>query len=468
MKEEAVTKQETDSKEPFFTKDKNFYKTFFKIMSMVALQNLVAYSVNMADNIMLGSYNQVSLSGAATVNQVFFLVQQFAITLGDSLVILSSQYWGQKRTGEIATLTGIALKTGIVVGLGLMILCMVIPEQILAIFTEDPEIIREGARYLQLIRITFPIFIVTNVLMAALRSVQIVRISFVVSVVSLITDVVINYILIFGHFGAPELGVVGASIGTLTARCMELLTVVLYLVFIDHRLELGKHHFLRGSRDLARDFRKVAVPVIISGLLWAVSVPMQTAVLGHLPGGVSSDAIAANSVSTTFYQYLKVVIVAISSASSVVIGKTIGEGDLKKVRAEARTMSVLDVCFGIILGLLLFLLRGALLSNYSLNARAMNYANQMIIILSFVMVGMAYQMPVSTGIIRGSGDTKFSLIMNTISTWGIVMPLTFITAFLLKWPVPAVVLVIQSDQIFKGLPTFLRFRSYKWIRKLTK
>lgn len=473
MKEEAAAKQETDSKEPFkkekfFTSDKKFYKTFFRILIMVALQNLVAYSVNMADNIMLGAYNQVSLSGAATVNQVFFLVQQFSITLGDSLVILSSQYWGQKRTGEIATLTGIALKTGLTVGLVIMILCMAIPEQILSIFTGDPEIIREGVRYLQLIQITFPIFIVTNVLVAALRSVQVVRISFIISVVSLITDVVINYILIFGRFGAPELGVVGASIGTLTARCMELLVVVLYLVLIDHRLELGKHHFLRGDRGLAGDFRKVSVPVIISGMLWAVSVPMQTAVLGHLPGGVSSDAIAANSVSTTFYQYLKVIVVAVSSASSVVIGTTIGEGDIKKVRAEARTMSVIDVCIGIVLGLLLFLLRGTLLSNYSLNDRAMNYANQMIMILSVVMVGMSYQMPVSTGIIRGSGDTKFSLIMNTVSTWGIVMPLTFISAFLLKWPVPAVVLVIQSDQIFKGLPTFLRFRSYKWIRKLTK
>ena len=88
--------------------------------------------------------------------------------------------------------------------------------------------------------------------------------------------------------------------------------------------------------------------------------------------------------------------------------------------------------------------------------------------MSFIMVGMSYQMPVSFGIIRGGGDVRFTMIMNLVSTWGIVMPLSFLSAFVWKWPVPLVVLMIQSDQLFKGIPTFIRFRSYKWIRKLTR
>ena len=156
-----------------------------------------------------------------------------------------------------------------------------------------------------------------------------------------------------------------------------------------------------------------------------------------------------------------------SSAASVMIGKAIGIGDMKRVRSDARSMSVIDICVGVVLGLLMIAARGPLLSMYTLNENALALASQFMYVLCFIMIGMSYQMPVSTGIIRGSGDTKFALAMNMVSTWGIVMPLTFLSAFYWKWPPAAVVFVIQSDQIFKGLPTFLRFRSYKWIKKLT-
>ena len=178
--------------------------------------------------------------------------------------------------------------------------------------------------------------------------------------------------------------------------------------------------------------------------------------------------IAANSVATTFYQYMKVIVMAMSSTSAVMMGKTVGKGDLEEVKAAGRTLSVIDVCIGLVLGSILFFTRGALLSYYKLNETAAILANQLIVIMAAVMVGMSYQMPVGSGIIRGSGDTKFSLYLNMISTWGIVMPLSFAAAFLWKWPIPAVVLCLQSDQIFKGLPIFLRFRSYKWIHRLTR
>ena len=92
----------------------------------------------------------------------------------------------------------------------------------------------------------------------------------------------------------------------------------------------------------------------------------------------------------------------------------------------------------------------------------------LIVIMSLVMVGMSYQMPVAGGVLKGSGDAKFSMKLNLISTWLIVTPLSFAAAFLWKWPIAAVVMCLQSDQIFKCLPVFLRFRSYKWIHKLTR
>lgn len=455
---------EQDGKETFFTRERGFYRTLFRMMLVLALQNLVAYSINMADNIMLGSYDQNALSGAATVNQIFFMVQQFALSTGNALVVLASQYWGEKRTEPIRKLTGIALWAGIFCGIVIVVLCAVMPEQLLRLFTDTPEILNEGMRYLDLLKWTFAMYIITNVLMAALRSAGTVNISFYISLVSLIVNVGINYTLIFGRFGFPEMGVAGAAVGTFAARVLELAIVVVYIAFFDRKLNLFSRGLFKADRQLGKDYVKVATPIILSQVLWGVSVPMQTAILGHL----SENAIAANSVATTFYQYLKVIVIAMSSTSAVMIGNAIGRGDMKRIRSDARTLAVIDVLIGLILGGALLLLRIPLLSMYNLTADTKVLADHLIIVMSFVMVGMSYQMPVSFGIMQGAGDTKFTMAMNMISTWLIVMPLSFAAAFWWKWPVEAVVIAIQSDQIFKGIPTFIRFRSYKWVNKLTK
>lgn len=454
-------------KESFILGEKAFYRTLFPIFLTIALQNLVAYSVNMADNLMLGAYSQTALSGAATVNQIFFIVQTLALGVGDGFVVLAAQYWGQRRTGPIRLLTGVALKLGTALGLLVTLICGLFPYPVLRLFTADEAIVEAGAAYLALLKYSFLPFILTSVLIASLRSVETVRISFAVSVISLIVNVAVNFTLIFGRFGFPELGVRGAAVGTVIARILELGIVLVYLLRFDKKLLLFSENFLRPSPELARDYFKVELPVMLSQLLWAVSVPMQTAILGHL-GAEASYTIAANSVATTFYQYLKVIVQAMSATCAVMIGAAVGRGDERRVREEARTLSVLSVAIGALLALALLLLRRPLLSFYNLSPRAMSLAGSLLVVMSAVMAGMSYQMPVSMGIIRGGGDAKFTMYMNIISTWLIVMPLSFLSAFVLRWPAVNVVMVIQSDQIFKCLPVFLHFRRYRWIKKLTR
>lgn len=448
----------------FFTRDRVFYRTMIPMLITVALQNLVTYSVNMADNIMLGSYSQVTLSAAATVNQIFFLVQQFAISVGNTLVALAAQYWAQNRRDPIRTLTGIALKLGAAVSVVLIILCTAIPVPILKLFTPDAAIIAQAKSYLLMIVWSFLPFVVTQTLMAVLRSVKTVSISFYVSLVSLLVNVGINYVLIFGKFGLPEMGIRGAAVGTIVARLVELLIVVVYLAKFDRKISLfGKGLFAR-SAELRRDYMKVYFPNMCATVLWGVSVPMQTAILGHL----STDAIAANSVATTFYQYLKVVVVAMSSVSGVMIGNAIGRGDMDRIKSDARTLSVIDVLIGLAMGCALVVLRHPLLSLYDLSPSALKMADNLIIIMAVIMVGMSYQMPVSFGIFSGGGDARFTMKMNLICTWLIVMPLSFMSAFWWKLPVEWVVVIVQSDQIFKCLPVFIHFRKYTWMKKLTR
>ena len=158
---------------------------------MIALQNRISYSVNMADNIMLGAYSQNALSGAALVNQVFFLIQQAAVVIGDGLVVIASQYWGQKRMEPIRQITGMVLKIAFCLGIFLILLCSLFPDAILGFFTSDTAILSEAGSYLQIIKYTFLLYLVTQVLLSALRSVETVRIAFVISCVSLVVQVTI-------------------------------------------------------------------------------------------------------------------------------------------------------------------------------------------------------------------------------------------------------------------------------------
>ena len=450
-------------KDRFFTRNRSFYSTLFPLLLGITLQNVIAYSVNMMDNIMLGSYSQTTLSGAAVVNQVFFITQQLALCIADALIMIGAQYAGKGEMPPVRRMTGICLRFGMICGMVILGLCTFVPRQILTLFTESEAIVEEGLRYLGIIRFTFVLFIITNILMASLRCVKIVKIATVISLVSLVVNVSLNYILIFGNFGAPELGIRGAAIATLIARTAELMIVLFYILKVDTRLRLFAENIFAPDTVLRVDFRRVIVPLVIGKMTWAFTTPLQTVILGHL----SDDAIAANSVATTFYQYTKVVITSMASASAVMIGNAIGRGDLKELKREARTLSVLDVAIGAVLAGIILAVRGPLLSLYNLNDTALVLADQLLVIMAIVMVGMAYQMPVGSGIIRGGGDAKFSAIVNNVSVWCLVVPLSLLSAFVWKWPVPLVVLCLQSDQILKGIPIFLRFRSYKWIKKLT-
>lgn len=455
---------ETQVAASFFSKDQMFYRRLFTILLTVSLQNVVAYSVNMADNLMLGSYSQVTLSGAATVNQIFFMVQQLSVGICDTLVIIGSQYWGRQNIRSLRKVGGCGLKLAAGGGLLIWALCLIFPSQLMAIFTTDASIASEGMAYMAIIKYTFVLFLITQAILATLRCAETVRIAFIVSCVSLVVNVGINYCLIFGKFGLPEMGIRGAAIGTLIARIVELIIVLVYALKVDQKVRLFSENPLKKDPGISHDFSVLATQILVQELFWAVSIPLQSAILGHL----SSDAIAANSIATTFYQYLKVVVRAMASASAVMIGSAIGRGNMEEVKREGRTLSVIDLIIGAILGLILFLLHKPLLSMYSLTPEAYVMADQLLVLMAFLMVTMGYMMPVMNGILRGGGDAKFTLYVNMISTWAVVVPLSFMSAFWWKLPVVWVVFFSQSDQVFKAPIAFLRFRTYKWARKLTR
>ena len=210
----------------------------------------------------------------------------------------------------------------------------------------------------------------------------------------------------------------------------------------------------------------MAAPVILTSAVWGVSNALQTVILGHM----DKTTIAAQSISSNVFLLLKAASVGASSAASILIGKTIGSNrGIQKIREYTRTLQVLFVGIGLILGLALFALREPILNVYNnISPETRSLANVYMMIQSAVLVTMSYQMPTNGGIIRGGGDTKYAMLLDVISIWGIVLPASYLAAFVFGANPVTVILLLNSDQAFKCIPAFIRANGYKWVKKLTR
>ena len=445
-------------------KDTRFYTTFFRLTGTIALQNLIVFSVNLADNIMLGAYGETSLAGVALVNQIQFLLQMIVMGVGEGIIVLSAQYWGKGQTGPIRRTVGIGLWCGVLASLALAAVVFLFPGAVLGLLTNDASLIAEGVKYLRIICFTYPLFAVTNVLLCSLRGVETVRIGFLVSLTTMVINTCLNYILIYGHFGAPRLGVRGAAIATLAARAVECLVTILYVRFRDKKLSFRLADVFRLDKGIGRDYFRSGAPVILSNASWGIAMAIQTAILGHL----GKTAVTANSIATTVFQILTVLSYGAASASAVLIGKTVGEGKLDKVRQYAKTMQLLFLLLGLATGAALFLCRDFVLSFYAITPESRSLALAFIAVLSVTVVGTSYQMAVLTGIVRGGGDTRFVLFNDLIFMWGVVLPSSALAAFVFHLPPLMVFICLKSDQILKCAVAAVKVNRGGWIRQLTR
>lgn len=434
------------------------------MLVVLALQNLVVSSVNLADNVMIGGHSETGLSAVALANQFIFLLQMFAVGIGDGIIVLGSQYWGQKNIKVIRRIYSIGVWIGAILGTLFFLLSFLAPEFCLRLFTNDLELIRVGAEYIRILSFTCIPFALMNILLSCLRSVETVRIGFITSILSLGTNILLNYTLIYGNLGAPELGVQGAAIATLVARVLEFAVIAVYVLFIDKKIQMKLKHFLRFDVELFKDFVRTGLPVFLTNAVWGLAVAVQAGILGRM----SASVVAANSISATVFQLLSALAFAPASASAVIIGKTIGENRIDDAKQYSKTLQILYLMIGAATGILLFFSKDLVLGFYNVSAETAELSRQFITALSIMVVGTAYQVPVANGIIRGSGDTKYSFIVDTLFMWLLVIPSAALSAFVFQFPPIVVFICLKADNFLKVIPAFFKVNFFHKIKQLTR
>lgn len=446
-----------------FVRDKSFYKSLIALAIPISLQNLIAFAVNFADNLMVGTLGDVAISGVYMGSQIQTILQMFINGTGAAMLILIAQYWGKQDLERIRRITVMCIKIVLGIGVVVSILSIALPTQILRLLTNDEAVVQAGLPYLQIMGISYIFFCLSQILISAMRGVENAKVGMYVSLMSLFVNIFLNWVLIFGHLGFPALGITGAAIATLIARIFECAVMVIYTFFIEKTMHLRFGDLRLKAGVLGKDFIKYGLPVMAGDLVWSANVFGQGIIVGRL----SAEAIAASSIMGMMNNLTFIWIMGLSAAVGILTGKTVGRGEFEKMKAYAKTIQVMFLIIGVASGILILLIKGPFISLYDISDQAAIYADQLMCVLSVSIVGTCYQATGLSGLVKSGGDTGFVFKNDSIFVFLVVLPAS-VLALVLDAPVWVVFACLKCDQVLKCFVAVVKINRFNWMKKLTR
>lgn len=443
------------------SRNKNFYKTILSIVLPITFQNLISVSVNMADTIMLGTLGEVELTASSIGGQLFFILMVLIMGISSGANVMCAQYFGKEDRENINKVLSLAYILGVILSLIALMIALFFPKVFMIIFTTDIRVIEKGIIYLKISSLSYIFFSITIISSSVLRSVKKVKIPALINVISLIINVTLNYILILGNLGFRPMGIKGAAIATVVARICECILMIIYIKFFENTLNYKVSNNI--NKELKKQYIKVTTPIFLNELCWTIGSSIITLIVSRM----GTNVVAANSINNVSYQLSLLFVQGLSSASSVIIGNTIGTGDYQKVRSYANTIVILSIFCGLIASSSIIFMRDFILSFYNVTEETKFIAKNIMIATSIVILFKSLSSNLLFGILRGGGDNKFVFKYEMITLYFLAIPLGTIAAFYLKLSVPLIFIFLKSDEIIKGIIGYFRVKKGNWINDVT-
>lgn len=440
----------------------------------ITLQNLINFTVNLMDTVMLGQLGEMPLAASSLANQLFFIVTLVVYGIGGGANVLAAQYWGRKELFpiyKILTYT-YSVAAGFAGIIGVAAIGM--PAVVMRMFTKDADVIVLGTEYLRITGWSYLLFTATTVTLCMLRAVHIVKIATVLSTISLVVNVCLNYILIFGKFGMPRMEMKGAAIATLAARATEFVLLLFYLHRKERTLNLWKYFSVHirkifrkkveksiydGGNLSSRTFFSTSIPVVMNELIWALGEAAVSMILGRM----GTEIVSANAIYANISELSGVVVSGMYSAACVMIGNAVGAGDRKELYVQKKLFHKISIIVGVLAMLIMLVCRGFITDFYNVSDTTKMYVGQIMLIGSVVELCRSIQTMNSMGILRGAGDVRFAMLNDILFLWGFTIPCGILTGLILKWPVGWVYIVLKLDQFLKIFTSQYRLKGTKWI-----
>lgn len=445
-------------------RDREYFKTLVIIAIPIVLQNLIASSLNMLDTVMVGMLGEAEIASVGIGNQVFLLFNVMIMGLSGGCGIFIAQYWGQKDVKNIRRVMGVSLISGSIIAAAFTGVIFLFSTQIVSIFNIDPAVIEHGSVYLKTVSLSYIFTAITFCIANASRSIERSLSPMLVSFLALIANATLNYAFIFGKFGFEPMGVKGAALGTLVARGIETV-LLLIIVRKTNKVLLGK---LKDLVDFTWDFVKkiynIVLHVILNDMFWALGMIVYSVIYGRM----GTPELAATQIYNTIQNLFTVLILGVASGALVMIGNQIGSGDEKKAKRYGNQFVVLAILIGAVMSITIALSAKSIVGIFDVSDQVRHYTEMILYITAIILTFRSVSIVMIIGVLRGGGDAKYALFVEMASLYGVGIPLALVAAFVLKVEVHWVVAILSAEELLKLFLIVKRLKTSEWIKNISE
>ena len=444
--------------------ERSFSQDVLRLAIPIVIQSTIMAMMFIVDNLMIGQLGEIELVGVTQANRItyFFQVSSFGIMSGSSIYM--AQYWGTKDIAGVQRTLGMGMILSLILSFLFAVPAIFCPEVLMRLFLHDPQTLKAGCDYLRVIGFTYFIQSISYLQNSALRSTENVRLPMWGSLAGIIVNVFFNYLLIFGHFGFPRLGVTGAAIATFMG-CIAELAIILT---VSYRNRLPNAATLRAlfPRSMLRvkQFCRVVLPIMMNEVFWSLGIVIYSVAYGLM----GTSTVASISILNNVEQLASVMLRGSTHACAVLCGMAIGAKRNDDAELTAKRMLVAAMGLGIVMGIVVFLTRGFMVGLFNVSPQTAETAKKLITsYASFMWIQSAACMLI-VGILRAGGDVRFSVLMDVLPVWFIGIPLVFLFGPRLGFPIYTVYLIVRAEEIIKVIVCSLRLKSNKWIHNVVE
>lgn len=444
--------------------NKSLYKQLSGIVAPIAFQYLMSSLVTASDAFMLGFLDQNSLSASSLAGQVAFVFSLFYGAFVFGLTVLAAQYWGKRDKKTAEEVLAITMRYSLLVGLVFTLATALLPTQIMTIFTSDDLLIEAGAQYLRTVSLSYLLTGFTQAYFGMMKVCGRAKLSSVIGSLSVVINIIFNSLLIFGIGFFPEMGIEGAALATVLARVFEAVIVIIAVIrklcpSLDLKLMLKS-----DNKELHKDYWRYTVPLLINQIGWGGGVTMYSVIMGHL----GTDAVAANSIASIVRSMIASLCWGIASGVGIIIGGMLGRNELEEAKKAGGSFVRFSILIGAASGVVILALTPLVLHFIQLAPQAQYYLKYMMLMAAYYIIGNSLNSTIISGIFPSGGDTKFGMLCDVITLWGVVVPMGMIGAFVLELPVLAVAFILTLDEFVKIPAVYRHYMKYKWVKNITK
>lgn len=452
-------------------RESGFYRRLWTLAAPMILQNIITTSLGFADIFMVGLLGNAEMAAATAANVPVFIIQVVIFGFQSGMAVLVSQYWGRGDTDSINRCLGVALYAVTGFSTLLALITFLFPAQVLRLITPNEELVELAVRYIQIVGFSYIFNGISSIYAGIQRSTEYPAFGMLLFGVSMCVNTFLNFVLIFGHFGAPAMGITGAAAATLISRVVEFAIAAVFALR-SRRLPLRWSCILRPGRAIVHSFLIYSTPVVCNEAMWSVGTSMLTVIMGHMAN--SQDMLAAYALVGNIDKLSTVVCFGLAGSAAVIVGKEIGQGHSReRVYEVSWTLLLVSMLVGgAVMALLLVLLpvffRPVLFPLFQLAPGAAEAATYLAVVYAVFMPMRAFDITNITGVLRAGGDARMASLIDIGPLWLAAIPLMALTGLVFHAPTWVVCIAMQAENLLKCPIGLIRFHSRKWINDVTR